>query len=125
MKNVFQDDLENALLLWFQDARSQNFSINGPLLQTKADELARMCSDFKCSDGWLSGFKSRNNITYQTVHGQSSDVKKDVCTNFGRKLLGLFFTYLPKDIFKVGKTAIFFFINSCQTKHYILKRMLA
>lgn len=85
------------------------FLINGLLLQTKADELARMCSDFKCSDGWLSGFKSRNNITYQTVHGQSSDVKKDVCTNFGRKLLGLFFTYLPKDIFKVGKTAIFFF----------------
>ena len=56
MRNAVQEDLEKALLMWFKDARSRNFPINGSLLQAKADELASQMDieDFKCSDGWLS-----------------------------------------------------------------------
>lgn len=65
-----------------------NFPINGSLLHMKGDELSSwMDFDFKCSGGWLSQFKSRHNISYQTICGQSSDVYEDIWTNFGMKLL--------------------------------------
>jgi len=74
--------------------------------------------NFKCSDGWLSRFKSRYNISYQTVCGQSSEVNEDVCTNFGRKLPGLFSTYLPKDIFNADETALFYKLLPNKTLHF-------
>lgn len=82
MRNESQEDLEKALILWFQDARSRNFPTNGPLLQTKADELAtRMgIEDFKCSDGWLSRFRSSHNISYQDDF-KKFDFKKFKCDN--------------------------------------------
>ena len=77
------------------------FPINGLLLLAKADELASPIDieDFKCSDGWLSQFKSRHNISYKNVCGQSSDVNKEVCNILGKRLPELLFTYLPKGYF--------------------------
>jgi len=55
MRNVSQEDLEKALLLWFQDTIFRNFPINGPYC-TKADELA---SQMRIEEE-LNCFKSRS-----------------------------------------------------------------
>ena len=49
-------DLDDALLLWFQDARARNIPISGPILQAKAESLAKELghTDFKCSSGYIT-----------------------------------------------------------------------
>ena len=53
--------LDEALLLWFKDARSRNIPVSGPILQAKAESLAKDLgyADFKCSTGYITRFKER------------------------------------------------------------------
>ena len=57
-------DIEDALLLWFNQARCMNVPVSGTILQVKAQELALALGhrDFRCSSGWLERFKSRHSI---------------------------------------------------------------
>ena len=47
MKKGFYPDLENALFIWFNQKRSQNFVINDDILKTKAKEFGENMSKFK------------------------------------------------------------------------------
>ena len=49
----------------------------------------------------------KENISYKTVYGQSSDVNEDVSAIFGRKSPELLSTYLTKDNFNTEETALF------------------
>jgi len=43
------EDIDNDLLKWFKTQRSFNISINGPILQEKANNLAKLLGkDFSC-----------------------------------------------------------------------------
>lgn len=68
--------LNDALFKWFEQARSKNLPINGPILQEKALEFARQLDflDFKASTGWLASFKSPFNIGHFKISGESADV---------------------------------------------------
>ena len=54
-------DVDEALLLWFKDARSRSIPVSGPILQAKAESLAKDLghTDFKCSAGYINRFKER------------------------------------------------------------------
>ena len=60
-------DIEEALLLWFKQARTMNVPISGPILQAKTKELDLVLGhcEFHCSSGWLERFKARNNIAFR------------------------------------------------------------
>ena len=47
------DDVDSALLQWFEGARAQNLPVAGPIMKEKAESLARQLghTEFKCSDG--------------------------------------------------------------------------
>ena len=53
------DAIESAVFKWFNEKRSANIPISGPLLMTKSDELAKKIGDktFKANTGWLDRFK--------------------------------------------------------------------
>ena len=53
------DEVDQALLNWFRDARSRDISLSGPLLQVKAEDLARKLGkpDFQATEGWLGRWK--------------------------------------------------------------------
>uniref|UniRef100_A0A4W3I794 ATG16 autophagy related 16-like 1 (S. cerevisiae) n=1 Tax=Callorhinchus milii TaxID=7868 RepID=A0A4W3I794_CALMI len=57
-------EVEDALLLWFQQAMVEGARISGPMLKMKAKEFAEDLGhdDFEPTDGWLSRWKTRNNI---------------------------------------------------------------
>ena len=69
-------DLDSALFLWFKNARSLNIPISGPILQTKADNLAKMLGleSFLLSSGWLSRFKQWHGIHFRIISGESNAV---------------------------------------------------
>jgi hypothetical protein len=58
-------DVDEALLKWFQQQRSENISVSGPLLMVRAEERAKLLSDeeFVCRAGWIDRFKLRYNIS--------------------------------------------------------------
>ena len=69
------EDVEQALLRWFAQARSRQLPISGPLLMEKAAQLAEGLGiqDFKATVGWLERWKERNNIKFKKQHGEKQD----------------------------------------------------
>ena len=57
-------DVEEGLISWFKEMRSRGAPIHGPLLCTKAEELARALGrdDFKATEGWFYRWKQRNGL---------------------------------------------------------------
>ena len=73
-------DVEAMLFLnWFKQKFHQGIPISGPLLQTKADELATLAGhpEFKCSNGWLTRFKERHDILFKTINGEEQAVQEE------------------------------------------------
>ena len=60
-------DIDEALLRWFKAARGQNLPLSGPMIRTKAEKLAKDLGhdDWKCSDGWFTRWKKRNQSSYK------------------------------------------------------------
>ncbi|KAH7967958.1 hypothetical protein HPB52_004399 [Rhipicephalus sanguineus] len=62
-------DVDQAVLTRFKDARLQNVPVSGPMLQEKAREFADALevTGFDASSGWLFRFRQRNGITWQRL----------------------------------------------------------
>ena len=73
--------VEDTILKWFTNARTQSVAISGEMMQEKAhyfaDKIGVTKSDFDCSAGWLEHLKSRHAIVFKRVCGQSNDVATD------------------------------------------------
>lgn len=110
-KNRFkEEDVDMALDTWLEQKNHQNARINGTILKQKAQQLAtEMGHDFTPSDGWLSRFKERHNITFKREHGEKQ------CTDFEsaqkwreRVIADLLKDYSSDDIFNADETGIYF-----------------
>ena len=60
-------ELEKAMMIWLKQISSSASSvpINGPIIKCQAEKFACFLKikDFRCSTGWLDGFRSRNKIS--------------------------------------------------------------
>ena len=57
LKKPKLEKLDDALLLWFNQERSKEKSISGPILKEKAVQFHQKMDgddDFKASEGWLN-----------------------------------------------------------------------
>lgn len=72
-------DLDAALVLWCRNARAQNIPLSGPLMHAKACDLATSMGvlDFHCSEGWLSRFKLRHDISFRIISGEAAAVTNE------------------------------------------------
>ena len=106
------DEIENAILKWFSNAREQGAPISGPVLLKKANDFAEMLgiTNFKASTGWLERFKERNGITFKKVCGESKSVDKTSTdmTEWGNRLRQLLDQYSPDDIYNADETGVFY-----------------
>jgi len=104
-------DVEQALMMWFKQARALNIPLSGPVLVAKASQLAAELghSDFKCSDGWLTRFKSRHDITFRTISGEAAAVDTDVVHQWQQDVLGpLLRRYSADDVYNADETGLFY-----------------
>ena len=103
-------DIEEALLLWFKQARTMNVPISGPILQAKAKELALVLGhcEFHCSSGWLECFKARNNIAFRRMCGESFSETPEMTSDWlSQTLPSLLAEYKPNNIFNADETGLF------------------
>jgi hypothetical protein len=120
LRNCTHMDLDTVLLRWFKNQRNLCIPINGPILQQKANELAEGLGkhNFNCSTGWIQRFRSRHNIVFSTISGESNSVNTEITQNWLEKVwpkiregytddqiynadeTGLFFKMLPNRTFK-------------------------
>ena len=67
------ENVEEALLRWFIGARSENVGLSGPILMSKAEDLAKGLGkcDWSCIVGWLDRYKKRHSITCKSMCRES------------------------------------------------------
>ena len=102
--------MNNVVYDWFCVARNKNIRISGPLLQQKALEVSEESKlpNFKASNGWLEKFRSRYNICFKTICGESEDVDLNIVDERSQRLESLCEGYEPKNIFNFDETGLFF-----------------
>lgn len=103
--------LEDALVMWIKQVRSQNLPLSGPIIAAKAREFATKMAleEFSASDGWLSRFKERHGLTFKTVCGEKADVDRAKCEEWlSGDLKDLLAAYSLDDVFNADETALYY-----------------
>ena len=104
------DDVEEALLCWFSQARSRQVPVSGPLLMEKANSLAEGLGvmEFKATVGWLERWKERNGIKFKKQHGEKQDADDWGAERWVTEILpGILQAYSPRDIFNADETGLY------------------
>lgn len=104
------EDIDNALLKWFKTQRNFNIPINGPILQEKANDLAKLLGkDFSCSSSWIQRFRVRHNITFSKINGESASVNLEETTKWMEMVWPkLREVYDDAEIYNCDETGLFF-----------------
>ncbi len=75
---VKQSDINVILWRWFARACARGYSINGPILQGKAKQIAREVKveggEFSASKGWLQKWKQCNNVRSYKINEEFGNV---------------------------------------------------
>ena len=71
MKTATYEELDSAVYKWLKTARHSNIPISCSIFKEKALEFAKSLdlNDFHASDGWVSRWKKRFNVSFKTVSG--------------------------------------------------------
>lgn len=112
------EDLDQAMLSWFNNQRQNNVPISGPIVKAKAEKFANQLGiiEFKASEGWLGKFKHRHQITYGKMNGEARDVDMNVTNNWISTVWpNLKMKYSPEDIFNADETGLFFKLTPDKT----------
>ncbi len=75
-KKGMYEQVEQCLVMWIQQLRSQNVSVNGEHIKTQAavfSEKLGIVQACKWSDGWLNKFKLRVGMKFVTLNGEAAD----------------------------------------------------
>ncbi|CAF4851692.1 unnamed protein product, partial [Rotaria socialis] len=116
-KRNFRDELNQQLdqkvYEWFAIQRSKNIPISGPLIQAQAREIRRQLGganpdEFKASNGWLEKFRTRHNIQYRTICGESAAVDIATVEEWRDRLSSIIDEYDPNDVYNADETGLFF-----------------
>ena len=88
-------ELDNRMYRWFVGVRARNIPINGPLVQTRALEVAKHLglTDFKASNGWLESFRTRHLISFRNLSGESAGMDDTAVQSWKDRLPELFDGY--------------------------------
>ena len=94
MRLANDDELDQALFLWFVQKRSQNILVSGPLLTEKALQLPALlhvndmesAPEFKASKGWLWRFCNWHAIRQLSLQGEKLSSTENEATPFKKDL---------------------------------------
>ncbi|CAI6361080.1 unnamed protein product [Macrosiphum euphorbiae] len=109
-KSNANEEINNLTWEWFVSARAKNIPISGPIIQTKARQIAEQMSvtEFKASNGWLESFKNRHNIVWHQICGESNSVDVKNVDEWKVKVKLIIEGYEPKNIYNGDETGLFF-----------------
>lgn len=73
MRKATDQQLDQALYLWFIQKRAEGVPLSGPIIQERAlffNEKLNVEKEFKASSGWLHNFKNRHGIRELNIEGE-------------------------------------------------------
>lgn len=85
MKKATNNQVNEALYLWFTQRREQGLPISGPLLKEKALHFNKEIGadgQFKASEGWLESWKNRYGVRKLQISGEKLSANQDDVDNF-------------------------------------------
>ncbi|XP_070390990.1 tigger transposable element-derived protein 4-like [Dermacentor albipictus] len=103
-------DVESALLRWLQKANAAHLPVNRTILREKANNLALQLGhkEFKCSNGWFSHFKERNNFTFVAVCGKRGRANESVVDDWKKHTLAPLLSECgADDVYNLDEAALF------------------
>jgi hypothetical protein len=103
-------DVEDALWLWFCQARVSGAAISDLILKTKAQEFGRRLgiTDLSYSNGWLQKFKDRHNISKKKFEGESASADMQQISLGRTSLRALTSSFAPCDTYNMDETGLFY-----------------
>lgn len=110
--------LDDALLQWFKQQRALNIPINGPVLESKANDFAAKIKmdGFTCSNSWIQRFRERHGIIFGKISGESNSVDTAVCDDWLQNVWPKIRAgYADDDIFNADEAGIFYKLTPDKT----------
>ena len=78
-----QEDVEDALLQWFKQAKSKALRITGPMLRKKAKNFGKIMNlNFDLSSSWVTRWRECNLIVFKRRHGEKQDHDSEAAENW-------------------------------------------
>ncbi|KAK7586132.1 hypothetical protein V9T40_004008 [Parthenolecanium corni] len=116
-------NLDEALYVWFKQQRALKIPVSGPILQEKANNLARMLGlpDFNCTVSWIQRFRTRHGIVFGKITGESASVNLDllVCDDWLENIWpSIRVGYADADIFNGDEAGIFYRLTPDKTLRF-------
>jgi hypothetical protein len=111
VRKTKNETLDKSLFKIFKQWRENNVPVDGKLIKEKALELAKELGyrNFKASDGWIAKFKSRYNVTFKSLSGESASVPEEIVSKWIAEELPLLLEeYDEDDIFNLDESGLFF-----------------
>ena len=77
------EEVEDALLQWFKQAKSRGLLITSPMLREKAKDFGKIMNvDFDPSSSWVTRWRERNLIVFKLKHGEKQDHDSEAAENW-------------------------------------------
>ena len=106
------ENVDKAVELFVNEAKSNNLAINGKIIQEKAKQYgsALNCNSFNASNGWFTMLMTRAGLKRRCLTGDAAEVDKTVADEWVEmKLKPILRVYSENDI--LTATKLVFFIN--------------
>lgn len=73
MRGAVHDTIEKAIFSWYQELRSRNIHVNGPMIKDEALNIARLHGNesFQPTSSWLSRFCDRYSVSLRMKESNS------------------------------------------------------
>ncbi len=107
-----QEDIGEALHIWFKDKVAQGARISGPILQEKARQLSEEKGldpkAFVASQGWLTKWKARYQIVFKKEQGERASADVEGAKEWSKEVLpGILNTFSPEDLYNCDESGLY------------------
>lgn len=95
---------------WFVKARNKNIPLSGPIIKSKAKQIAESLGyeNFNASSGWLEKFRTRHKISFKSISGEAASVNPADVATFNDKIPDIIRNYEARDVYNADETGLFF-----------------
>ena len=101
---------EASVLKWLKEMRAKHVAVNGLMLAERATEFAKLIPEeahFKASQGWVKGFRNRNEVIRLTMRGEANSVNLEDIDSFKTgPLVDVLNRYNVNDIFNCDEAGL-------------------
>ena len=109
-KPTENEEINHLTWEWFKKIRAADIPVSGPMLQLVAKKFAEELNNtaFAASNGWLERFRTRHQISFKVLSGESDSADLQEAQNFASRFKELCEGYAVEDIFNADETGLFF-----------------